>query len=171
MSISFEDNLAHWLQIEQRARLGAQAAAEAMARYIAERTADDTLRRTTHAPGAYFKAAPGAPPAMASGSLAKGMYWTPASGGPPASGGLRASAYAGNSARHAKLLEFGGCVLTPTSGKVMHWTDTGGSWYHARLPASGDYPPHPFIAPTTDEAIDDGTLRQVAIDAFREYDP
>ena len=160
-----EENAAEWARIEQQARLGAQAAAEAMAKYIAERTADDTLRRTTHAPGMYHKAAPGAPPAYASGSLAKGMYST------PASGGLRSTAWAGNSARHAKLLEFGGCVLTPTSGKVMHWTDSAGSWYHARLPASGDFPAHPFIGPTTDEAIDDGTLRQVAIAAFRPYDP
>ena len=160
-----EENVALLLRIEARARLGAQAAATAMARYIAERTADDTLRRTTHAPGAYHKAAPGAPPAMASGSLAKGMYYT------PASGGLRTTAAAGNSALHAKLLEFGGCVLKPTSGKVMHWTDTGGSWYHARLPAGGDFPAHPFLGPTTQEAIDDGSLRQVAIDAFKPYDP
>jgi hypothetical protein len=132
-----------------------------MARYIAERTAEDTLRRNTHAPGAYYKAKAGAPPSYASGSLARGMYWR------PASGGLRASAYAGNNARHAKLLEFGGCVLRPTSGKVMHWTDSGGSWYHAQLPA----PAHPFLEPTVQEAIDDGSLRQVAIDAFREYDP
>jgi hypothetical protein len=156
-----EQNLVLLMQIEARARLGAAAAANAMARYIAERTADDTLRRNTHAPGAYHKAKPGAPPSYASGSLARGMYWR------PASGGLRAGAYAGNAARHAKLLEFGGCVLKPTSGKVMHWRDSGGSWYHATLPA----PAHPFLGPTTEEAIDDGSLRQVAIDAFREYDP
>jgi hypothetical protein len=150
-----------------RARLGAPAAAEAMARYIAERTANDTLRRTTHAPGAYYKARPGAPPAYASGSLARGMYWT------PASGELRATAYAGNSARHAKLLEFGGCVLQPTDGKTMTWKDTGRDtpWHHKRLPVDGEFPAHPFLAPTVQEAIDDGTLRQVAIDAFRIYDP
>ena len=136
-----------------------------MARYIAERVVNDTLQRMTHAPGAYYKARPGAPPATASGSLAKGMYWT------PASGVLRATAYVGNSARHAKLLEFGGCVLKPTSGKVMHWTDTGGSWYHARLPATGEFPAHPFLAPTVQEAIDDGSLTAVAIAAFRPYDP
>jgi hypothetical protein len=156
-----EENLALLLQIEARARLGAAAAADAMAKYIAERTADDTLRRNVHAPGAYYKARPGAPPSYASGSLARGMYWR------SASRGLRASAYAGNNARHAKLLEFGGCVLRPTSGKVMHWTDSGGSWYHAQLPA----PAHPFLEPTVQEAIDDGSLRQAAIDAFRAYDP
>jgi hypothetical protein len=138
-----------------------------MARYLAERAADDTLRRTTHAPGMYHKAAPGAPPAYASGSLAKGMFWTPA----PASRGVRATAHFGNSARHAKLLEYGGCVLKPTSGKAMHWTDSKGSWYHARLPASGEYPAHPFIQPTVQEAIDDGSLTRVAIAAFRPYDP
>ena len=156
-----EQNLALLIQIEARARLGAAAAATAMAKYIADRVVTDTLTQTTHAPGAYYKARPGAPPATASGSLAKGMYFT------PASGGLRATAAAGNSARHAKLLEHGGCVLKPTSGKVMHWTDSGGSWFHAVLPA----PAHPFLEPTVQEAIDDGSLRQVAIDAFRPYDP
>ena len=89
------------------------------------------------------------------------MYFT------PASGGLRATAIAGNSAQHAKLLEFGGCVLRPTGGKVMHWTDSGGSWYHAQLPA----PEHPFLGPTTEEAIDDGELHGIAVDEFRRYDP
>jgi hypothetical protein len=165
MSITPEQNLALLIQIEARARLGAAAAANAMARYIADRTATDTLRRTTHAPGAYHKARPGAPPASASGTLAKSMYWT------PASGGLRATAIAGNDARHAKLLEFGGCVLRPTGGRAMHWTDSGGSWFHTRLPADGEFPEHPFLGPTTEEAIDDGELRRVAIDEFRKYDP
>ena len=161
-----DENLAQWLQIEQTARLGAAAAAEAMAKYIADRTAYNTLRQNKHAPGMYHKARPGAPPASASGSLAKGMYWT------PASGGLRSTSYVGNSAQHASLLEFGGCVLKPTSRKVMHWTDSAGSWYHAALPMDrSEQPEHPFLEPTTDEAIDDGELRQVAIDAFRDYDP
>jgi hypothetical protein len=49
----------------------------------------------------------------------------------------------------------------------MHWTDSAGSWYHAQLPGLE----HPFLGPTTEEAIDNGTLRQIAIDAFRPYDP
>jgi hypothetical protein len=146
---------------------GAAAAANAMAEYLADRIAYDTLQRQRHAPGAYFKAAPGAPPASASGNLARSTYWTPS----PASRGLRASAYVGNSAKYANLLEFGGCVLRPTSGKVMHWSDSGGSWYHARLPASGNFPAHPFIQPTIAEAIADGSLRRVFIDAFMPYDP
>jgi hypothetical protein len=95
------------------------------------------------------------------------MYWT------PASGELRATAYVGNNARHAKVLEFGGCVLRPTGGKTMKWKDTGRKthWHHTVLPVDGEFPAHPYLEPTTDEAIDDGELRQVAIDAFREFDP
>ena len=161
-----EENIGYLEAILARARLGAAATAEAMARYVADRAATDTLTQNKHAPGAFHRARPGAPPASASGSLAKGMYWT------PASGELRASAYVGNRERHASLLEFGGCVLRPTTRKVMHWTDSGGSWYHRLLPMDrDDQPEHPFLGPTTDEAVDDGELRRVAIEAFRDYDP
>jgi hypothetical protein len=151
-----------WLEgVIARMEPGANAMANAMAEYLADRVANDMLRRTVHAPGMYYKARPGAPPATASGSLAKGMFTT------PASGGLRSTAYVGNSARHAHLLEYGGCVLKPTGGKVMHWVDSGGSWYHAQLPA----PAHPFLQPTVQEAIDDGSLTRVAIAAFLPFDP
>jgi hypothetical protein len=167
MAVTPRENLEQWRRIEQQARLGAKAAAEAMARYIAERTANDTLTRTSHAPGDYYKAPAGAPPAYASGALARGMYWRRALGSD-----TQATAWAGNNARHAKLHEFGCEPVTPTRMKVMHWVDSEGSWYHARLPAGGDeFPAHPFLDPTTDEAIDDGELQRVAVEAFREYDP
>ena len=162
------DEYIAWLEkVIDRMELGAPAMANAMAEYIADRVAYDTLQRTTHAPGAYHKAAPGAPPASASGRLAKSMFTTSA----PASRGLRATAMVGNNAKYAKLLEHGGCVLKPTSGKVMHWTDSGGSWYHPRLPATGEFPAHPFLEPTIQEAIDDGSLQRVAIEAFIPFDP
>ena len=167
MGITPEANIAYLEAVLAKARLGAAATATAMARYIEDRVVTDTLTQTTHAPGAYHRARPGAPPATASGSLAKGMYHT------PASGELRASAYVGNEARHARMLEFGGCVLRPKGGKTMKWKDTGreNHWHHTILPVDGESKEHPFIGPTTDEAIDDGELRRVAIDAFREYDP
>ena len=155
-----------WLERSvAKAELGAPAVANAMAEYIADRVANDMLQRTTHAPGAYYKAAPGAPPASASGRLAKSMFTE------PASQGLRSTAVVGNNAKYAKLLEHGGCVLQPTSGKVMHWRDSRGSWYHSRLPANGDFPAHPFLEPTIREAIADGSLQRVAIAAFLPYDP
>jgi len=157
-----EENLAEWIAIEQRARLGARAAAEAMARYVAERIRDDTLQRRRHAPGQYYKAKPGEPPSYSSGALMESVYST------PASGGLRASASVGSTDKRARLFEFGGCVLKPTSRSVMHWVDSGGSWYHAELRVDVE---HPFVGPTTEDAIDDGELLRVAIEAFREYDP
>ena len=153
-----------WLERAiERMEYGAPAMANAMAKYLAERTADDTLRQVTHAPGAYYKARPGAPPAYVSGSLAKGMFVRPA----PAAQGVRATAIVGNEAKHARLLEHGGCVLKPTHGEAMSWTDTGGAWRHRALPA----PAHPYLRPTVQDAVDDGSLTACALDAFRPYDP
>ena len=162
MSITFEENIRLLEQYRDNARRGAQAVANAMAKYIAGRAADETLTRRRSAPGTYYKAKRGEPPSYGTGTLAKSMYWE------PASGGLRTSAVAGSRDLRARLFEFGGCVLRPTSKKVMHWTDSGGSWYHSVLRVDTE---HPFLGPTTDEAIDDGSLRRVAIEAGREYDP
>jgi hypothetical protein len=166
MSITFEENVAQLEAMMRKAEGGAAAVANAMARYVAEQVALNTLTQNKHAPGAYHKARPGAPPSTASGKLAGAMFHT------PASGGLRASAIVGNEDKRARLLEFGGCVLRPTSRKVMHWVDSGGSWYHRVLPMDRDeQPEHPFLGPTTEEAIDEGALREIAIEAGRPYDP
>jgi hypothetical protein len=167
--VTLEEYLA-WLDAAiEKMEYGAAAMADAMADYLARRTAEDTLRRTHHAPGAYHKAAPGAPPAYASGNLARSMFTTPAS----ASRGSRATAYVGNNAKYAKLMEHGGCVLKPTSGETMTWKDTGrkNAWRHKRLPVDGEFPAHPFLEPTVQEAIDDGELARVALEAFMPYDP
>ena len=67
-----------WLDAAiSRMELGAAVMADAMADYLADRVANDTLRRTTHAPGMYYKSPPGAPPASASGNLAEVMFTTP----------------------------------------------------------------------------------------------
>jgi hypothetical protein len=169
MPISFEENVAQLEAYMANARNGAAAVANAMARYIAERAAQDTLTRNKHAPGAYHRARPGAPPSYASGTLANAMFWT------PASGDLRATAMVGNSEKRARVFEFGGkgCVLKPTDGTHLGWKDTGrkdnpsGIWRHRQV----EQPEHPFLGPTTDEAIDDGELRRVAIEAGRPYDP
>ena len=165
--MTIDEYIAQMEQLIAKIDYGAAAMANAMAEHIADRVANDMLRRTTHSPGMYHKAAPGAPPASASGNLAKSTFTTPA----PASQGMRATALVGNNARYAKLLEHGGCVLKPTSGKVMHWIDSKGSWYHPRLPADGEFPAHPFLQPAVQEAIDDGSLTRVAMAAFLPYDP
>jgi hypothetical protein len=84
-----------------------------------------------------------------------------------AHGGMRTSAMVGNSSDYGRILEFG-CVITPVSGlKFMHWKDSGGSWYHTMLVVQ----PHPYLAPSTEDVIRDGSLQDAAIDAFIPFDP
>jgi hypothetical protein len=146
-----------WGDIYALARRGEAAASLAMAKYIAERAANITLRRTRHAKGAWHRTPPGDPPAYASGNLARGMFYS----------ALGTSAVAGNRVDYARILEYGCVVEEPANGEMVHWTDSGGSWYHTALP----HPEHPFLRPTTEEAIRDGELRRAAIEGFRPYDP
>jgi len=155
-----KENLEYLIQVRNKALQGAPPAANAMARYIADRTSKRTLTRISHPQGMWHRAKGGEPPAYASGELSRSMYWT------PAHTGLRATAFVGNSAEYSRILEFG-CVIVPTSGKFLHWTDTGGSWYHEFLVS----PPHPFLGPTTEEAIRDGELQEAAVEGFLPYDP
>ena len=156
-----EQNVAELEQIAVRAALGAAAAANAMAKYVADRVAGETLTRRRNSPGSYYKARPGEPPSYGTGALARSMYWH------PAGGGLRASAVVGSKDRRARVFEFGSCLLTPASGSHMGWKDTGGIWRHRSVLMEE----HPFLGPTTDEALDDGELWLIAIEAFRPYDP
>lgn len=160
MSISPEENVKHLEVILAQAKRGAGPAATAAARFIAEQTANVTLRISTHPPGAYHRAGPGRPPAYASGNLARSIFYV------PAGAGLRVTALVGSSAPYSRILEFG-CVVQPTNKKFMHWVDSGGSWYHKFLVV----PPHPFVEPTVDEAIDSGDLQDELIIAFKKYDP
>lgn len=159
MSITPKENIAVLEAIEDNIRFAAPAVATEMARYIAERTRD-MLSWTSHAPGEYYKSRPGAPPARASGNLAESMFFT------PAYGGLRATALVGNTAEYSRILEFG-CVVTPKRGKTMHWVDSGGSWFHTELVI----PPHPFLEPTTELALQDYGLHEIAVKTFEPYDP
>ena len=77
----------------------------------------------------------------------------------PAYGGIRATAMVGNDSDYGRILEYG-CVITPKNGVYLGWQDTGrpdnpsGIWRHRSV----NLPPHPYLRPTTDEAIEDGSL-------------
>jgi hypothetical protein len=163
--MTLDESADWWEAAAERATLGANAMADAMAEYLARRISQDTLRRRRHAPGQYYKAKPGDPPASATGKLADSMTWE------PVSRGLRASAIVTSDDKRAGLFEFGGCVLTERSAPVMKWRDSAGWWSHHRLPLSGTWPEHPFVGPTVQEAIDDGSLTRVAVEAFMPFDP
>jgi hypothetical protein len=154
------ENIAYLEEVADVARDGAPAAATAMARYISNRVATYTLRESSHPPGMWYRQGPGRPPAYASGRLAGSMFYR------AAHSGMRATAMAGTELEYSRILEFG-CVIVPTNKQELHWRDTGGSWYHKFLVV----PPHPYLAPTTEEAIRTGDLQDEAVEAFREYDP
>jgi phage gpG-like protein len=160
VSVDFEQNVLEIRQAFSKMPQAASATATAMAKYIAWRTAEKTLRQSSHPPGAWHQTKAGRPPARASGNLARGMYYK------PAYGGIRGAALVGNKVDYSRILEFG-CVVVPVHKRFMHWKDSGGSWYHTILVV----PPHPFLGPTTDEAIRDGELQRVAVEEFRKYDP
>jgi hypothetical protein len=170
VGISVEGNIAYLQGVEALARQGAPAVAEAMARYIAERVANDTLTRKRLSPGMYHRAKPGDPPASMSGKLADSIFHEKE----PASGFLRASAWVGSTDKRARLFEFGGCVLKPGRAKTLYWRDTGrpdnpgGWWSHQFLNVDVE---HPFLRPTVEDAIDDGELHRIAVEEFRKFDP
>jgi hypothetical protein len=162
--ISFEENVAWWQDVAKVARQGAAPTATAMARHIAERAQRVTLARTKKPSGAWHRARPGEPPALGTGKLRDAMYYIPAH-----KGTLRAFAWVGNSADYGRIMEFG-CVVSALNKEQMHWKDSGSpvkGWFHKVL----EVPPHPYLSPTTEEAVDDGSLRDAAKDEFRKYDP
>jgi hypothetical protein len=163
--VSFEDSVLYWQNVAKVARQGAAPTATAMAKHIAERAQKVTLARTKKPSGAWHRARPGEPPALSTGKLGDAMYYIPARRG----GVTRAFAWVGNEADYARITEFG-CVISALNKEEMHWKDSGSpvkGWFHKVL----EYPPHPYLSPTTEEAVDDGSLRDAAIDEFHEYDP
>ena len=158
---SFEDNVKWWEDVVALAYKGAAPTVTAMANYIAYRTANDMLARSSHGSGAYHRTRPFDPPARSTGNLARGMYFVPAYGDGPAK-----TAWIGNRVDYSRILEYG-CKILPVNNEFLHWTDSGGSWFHNFL----ESPPHPFLEPTIEESLDDGSLQDVEIETWREYDP
>lgn len=164
MNISSENNFDQigqfWEDAQKLSRQGAAEAANAGVEYLMRRAREDTLMRSQHPTNSWHRTRWGDPPAVASGNLIRTMYVN------RATGELFAEASWGNSSDYGRILEFG-CRIVPTEKKFLHWEDSHGSWYHKWL----DVPPHPYISTTTEEAVDDGSLHDVMVDKFREYDP
>lgn len=164
MSVTPQENAEMWAKLAEVARRGVAPAATAMAKHVADRAARVTLAKTSKPSGAWHRARPGEPPALSTGNLASHMYYIPAS-----RGGLRSYAWVGNDSDYSRVLEFG-CVVSALNKKKLHWKDSGSpvkGWFHDVL----EIPAHPYLSPTTQEAADDGTLRDAARDEFRKYDP
>jgi hypothetical protein len=163
-TVSFEENVALWQGVSKLASQGAAPAATALVKHIAERAQKVTLRRYKKPSGAWNRARPGEPPALSTGKLADAMYYIPAR-----RGGIRAYGWVGNESDYARIREFG-CVVSALNKEDLHWKDSGSpvkGWFHKVL----EHPPHPYLSPTTEEAVDDGSLADAGRDEFRKYDP
>jgi hypothetical protein len=142
-------------------------AADAMGELYEDRLVNYTLKRAFHPPsrvakgevGFYYKAHEGAPPAYASGNLAKSIRRSAVQAMGP--GFAQSSVYA--TANYAALLEEGGYTW---GNPWMHWLNNHppGSWFMREV----HIPKHPYMGPTTREVIVDGSLRRSAVDAFSD---
>ena len=163
--MSPEENLALFKAIRDQAATAAAPAVDGMAGTF-EDAVGRTLRLSAHAPmpagaphsipfGIFHKAAPGAPPAYATGDLARSVMRT------PASGGITASALVGATAVYAALQEWGG-ETWPSRSAYMHWVNTAGPWWKKRVTV----PEHPYFRPTVDRTVADGSLSAAAAKGF-----
>jgi phage gpG-like protein len=168
VAISVEENIALLKAIRDQATTAAAPAADGMAETF-EDAVGRTLRLSAHGPmpagpphsipfGIFYKATPGAPPAYATGNLARSIIRT------AASGEITASALVGATAVYAALQEWGGSTW-PSRSAYMHWTNTRGSWWMRRV----DVPEHPYMRPTVDRTVHDGSLTAAAMEAFEAH--
>jgi len=122
----------------------------------AARAARQNLNLVSHAPGIFWKAPPGRPPARASGHLLESMVTF------PSYSRVRSTAVAGNTALYAGIQEFGGSTW-PNQGKFMHWlTKPAGSWFKEVVYV----PQHSYLRVATERTIRDGSLQRSAMTAF-----
>jgi phage gpG-like protein len=132
----------------------AAPAANSMAATVAWQ-ARINLNLAAHAPGIFWKAPEGRPPARASGNLAASMITI------PSYSRVRATSVVGNTAIYAAIQEFGGWT-EPTRHKFMHWTNDQGRWYLPHV----DIPEHSYIRVATERTILDGSLQRSAMSSF-----
>ena len=166
--MSPEENLAFWKAVRDQATGAAKPAADGMTETFKD-AVGRTLRLSAHAPmpagpphsipyGIFHKAAPGAPPAYATGNLARSIIRT------PASGGLVSSALVGATAVYAALQEWGG-VTWASSSAYMRWRNDRGVWRKRSVTV----PEHPYMRPTVDRTVADGSLTRAAMGGFAAH--
>ena len=162
-----EENLALFEAIRAQVATAAPPAADGMAERF-ESDVGRTLRMTVHAPmpagpphsipfGIFYPAAAGAPPAYATGNLARSMMRT------PASGGISATAMVGNTAVYAAVQEEG-ATLYPNSA-YLHWVNTHGAYYKRSVTV----PAHPYFARTLRFDIANGSLTRAAMEGWQAH--
>lgn len=115
-----------------------------------------TLRRTAHPFGTKTDSAPGQPPAYVLGALSRSVAAVPGS-----SSGMNATAFVAPHTIYARIQELGGHIR-PVRAKYLRWTEDGAVHFskHVYLP------PRPYMRPTTERMVADGSLTRAGMDAF-----
>lgn len=134
----------------------ATAAANAMATEFHTQLVDVTLRVSSHPRGTKTPSAPGAPPALVSGTLRRSARIVPA-----VATGSRATAEVRVGTVYARIQERGGTV-TAKRTKYLRFQYPNGSWHSVK---SVRIPARPYMAPTRDLLLVTGRLRASAAQA------
>lgn len=149
-----EENVAYLGRVKDLAATAAAPAATMMGRTM-QAAVRRVLSRTAHAPGLYWEAPRGQPPAFVTGNLYAQTFNT------PAYGLVEATSVVGNTAIYAGIQEFGGATW-PNRSAYMHWVNSRGPWWKKRVYV----PEHSYFGPALREIIGNGTLQGGAMQAF-----
>lgn len=142
--------------IRDKAAKAAPPAVMGMADAYRNRVSRVTLRQYSHPYGAKTDSPPGQPPAWVLGALARSV--TAVLG---ASSGTDARAAVAPHTVYARIQETGG-VIRADHRRFLRYTQDGVVHYAKRV----TLPPRPYMAPTTREMIQDGSLTREAAEAF-----
>lgn len=153
-----EENRAFLRGLKGKVADAAGPIATAMADTFQRRVTTVELKQQFHSPGMFWRQARGHPPAFASGALERSVKR-----GRTIVTGVHAEASVGAYARYAAIQEFGGD--TWGNRGMMHWVNTGGSWYMRRV----HIPEHPYFRPALEAVIRDGSLQRSAVSSFMAH--
>ena len=153
---NIDEFIAKMKELELRTMASSPAVAAAMGRAFHDRLVNVTLRRYVHPMYVRTQSPPGSTPAFVSGELAYSVTMDVRGGA-----GGSARAYVGPHTIYAGVQEFGG-EMHARPGGFMRWYMDGRWWFkkHVEVPA------RPYIRPTRDEMIADGSLHRVAVATF-----
>ena len=138
---SARDVAVHLQGMRDKAPEGCRAAVNAMGAVMVRATMLE-LSRVSHLKGTPTPSAPGSPPAMIGGSLLRSVHATEPSGG-----GDQWQVTVGGSVVYARIHELGGQT---------------GRGHKTRLP------PRPYLRPALEKIVADGSLRDKAVEVFRQ---
>ena len=160
MAITLDELPAVLKALRDKAATAAPETVMGMADAYQQRVSRVTLRRYTHSFGTKTDSPPGQPPAWVLGALARSVT---AVLGP--SSGIIARAYVAPHTVYARIQEYGG-VVRPHGHPFLRFRGLDGEWVYkreVRLPA------RPYLRPTLEDMIMDGSLTLNAARRFTEW--